>query len=720
MARRDGQYLVEDFFTNTDGLNTVDSPFVVGHNTISDGVNVEYVARGGFRRRDGHTRRGSADSDTRTIGAALWDKPGTGRLVIKASNTGAAGKLKAVDLTSYSPTTLTSDEASPSSTPLPNNTSIPVSFSMFNTSSAGILWAAGSAATNLYGVYSGTKFTANGSVAPTVSSPATFSFVGSGGNYIAGLYSKYMITFIKGSTSAESNATVLGKTTSASGGSDSATVIFSAATFPDVTKYTKMRVYRQISFAAFADNSAFTGGTLIAEITISGLANFNSGTITLTDKFDSITMSGSGSATNNLTGVSDSLVPNSGFVVLDNSPLPSGTFNVVTTWKRCLVTASNNTVYISDTNKPESWPLSLRFNIPSGGAIQALAVISASSITSSQIDEYLLIFKQNELWVVTGDPDPVNTSSLSLKFVDSVGAVGPLAVVVAEGICLWFSTRGVYGWNGNGKPIHFFRPIKDKLASSGDIDLTKAQKIWGIYKPDTKHVVFCVSSKAQGSNGSSTQGENTYIYKQSLEFVQGSKTDLANKTDLDGSFTPEILPTSAACGVAFYPTTTSTKQVQWFADYSGYVWTMYDAITDSTRVQPFEYTTQFIPLGSPFISKKVHRVLLYFKNNGPINLTMNYWSKYRFQVVDQSSTEFMSTESGNTASSSIWGATTWGSGLWAASISSKTDPAIFELNNNNNNSEGDSFKFQFTNSDYTLPLEFIGFSVYYTDQTADL
>ena len=173
--RRDGRYSVEDFFSNGGGLNTSDSPFSVSHDSVSDGVNFEYVAEGAFRRRLGHERLTPADTLTRSLGLGLWDKPGVTRQVIKAAQLGtAAGKLCLIDSVTNASSALYSDEASPTSLVFPAAAqTIPVTMSMFNTPSAGILWAAGANSTNLHGVYDPThgsstsNWTTNGSVAPT-------------------------------------------------------------------------------------------------------------------------------------------------------------------------------------------------------------------------------------------------------------------------------------------------------------------------------------------------------------------------------------------------------------------------------------------------------------------------------------------------------------------------------------------------------------------------
>lgn len=711
MARRDGQFTVEDFFSNGGGLNTSDSPFSVSHDSVADGVNFEYVAEGAFRRRLGHTRLATADTLTRSLGLGLWDKPGSARQVIRAAQLGtAAGKLQVIDPTTYAPTALTSDEASPSSNVFPALAeTTPVTMSMFNSPASGVLWASGANATNLYGVYSSTKFTANGSSAPVSGgTPGSFTITGaSGGTWPAtGLYAKYMATFVKASTGAESNGTVIGASNGAIATSaDKVALTFGSGvlTAPDTTKYTKMRIYRYVQYSAFTDNLPFTGGDLIAEIALTG--TFSSITVN-----DLGTTPATTSTTNAVTFVTSATVPNAGFTIQDNSVLPSGTYNVVTTWKQSLVTASGNTVYISDTNKPESWPLSLRFNVPSGGDIQALAVVAATSVTSAVIDTYLMIFKQNEVYVLQGTPDPVDTSGLTLNFLDSVGAVGPAATVYAEGSTFWVSSRGIYAWNGNGKPLCISRPIKDKFLVSGDIDQQYAKQVWGIYKPDTQHVVFCLSSKAYG--------ENKLILKADLKRVNHNQTDLLNNAQADGVITQEIMPSTAYAGLAYFASATSLTQSWLYADSLGYLWSMYVAIVDSTQTQPFSYTTQFLHLNTPFINKKLHKVLVYFKNYGPVTTTCNLWSDWRFQPSDATALVYDSNISGVVPTSSLWGFMTWGSGQWSSSSSVKIETMTFNSKNVDGNDVGTSFRLQLVNTTSNLPIEILGYSVYYTTSTS--
>ena len=124
-------------------------------------------------------------------------------------------------------------------------------------------------------------------------------------------------------------------------------------------------------------------------------------------------------------------------------------------------------------------------------------------------------------------------------------------------------------------------------------------------------------------------------------------------------------------------------------------------------------------MSTPFVNKKLHKVLVYYKNYGGLTVTCNIWSRFKFQAGDATPLVFTNTAVA-ASSSSLWGTMTWGptgTGVWGSTANNKIEVMEFNSKNLNGNDLGDAFKLQFTNTDSTTPVEIIGFSVYYTEAT---
>lgn len=671
MPREEGQFLVEDYFANVEGLNTSDSPFMVTPGQAADGYNWDYVRRGGLQKRGGHDKLNSSpNASTLTLGLGLFDSPALSRSVVRMAGT----KIQTFDYSAYTFTDLAKDVAGASTTILSGSSTQPGVFSMFNSPSVSVLWCAGagSGSAKVWGVVNpgaGLKVTANGVVQPA-GSVSVGAMTGADGVWVAGTY-YYSFAYRKTSTQSISNAALDVSVTVAGG--DTAKHVpldLSGLTGLDTTLIDKVYIYR----SAISGATGFTAGSLIATL--------NSSTTTFNDK-------GPGQNSGEL---SAQVVPRAGNVALDNSVLPAGTYNCVTTWQNRLVTATGSTVYISDTNKPESWPTTNSFTVPSGGAITGLATISCGSYLGSAPTFALCIFKQQELWVLTG----TDYTDWVLAFVDNSGCSGQALIVPANGYLAWISFRGAYLWNGSGKPTYVSQPIEDKFQRNGDIDKTKLPIGFGIYAQQRNEIQWYLSS--------TTYGTQQYCLKLDLR--------LTLKDPSKAVFSPDVTNMPIYAGLAFLTASDAINEKYYFGDTSGYIYDGFVTTSDSDAAFTFRYTTPYLNMGRPDCTKQYYKIVAWVLNNGSPSLTLEYWSAYRYQD-GQGGTVTASTNTGN-SNSLIWDQGQWDVNVWDGATNQVT-PLVFNLSSIGNSNQGESIRLSFKNSSATSGLILYGFSVYYKD-----
>lgn len=764
MPRREGQFLAEDYFTNNGGLNTADSPFLVQASEATDGQNFDFLVPGGFKKRGGHLALNTvADSQLKTKGLGLWNKPDTARKPIRA----AGVKLQVFDPSAFTFTSLSEDTsrtsmgtatitiASPgvvsftahglvatdpvvftTSGALPTgitagttyyvktvltantftitntpfgtvittsgsqsgthtlfkfttaffttNTTQPVVFSMFNQPSTGVLWAAGGGASSIYGVYSTSKVTANGVVTPTGSISATPG--GSGGAFASAGYYRYAVAYHKASTGALGNADLF-KEAHVTTTDQKVTIDVSTLSNLDTVKYDSIYIYRSSVSVAAQGNTEFTAGDLISIL--------SSGTTTYLDN-------GSYVSTSELVPVADS-------TILDNSPLPSGTYRPLTTFKRRLVTAKGTTLYLSDTNKPESWPTIQTIDVPSGGEITALGIISLTSPLSTDTDEALIVHKQSECWILTGDGslDTNDVPNWSLKFVSNSGAVTQAAVVQAEGYIAWINYKGVFLWNGSGKPARASRKIWDKFQQSGDLDKSLLGVAFGIYSQKRNEIQWYVSSNALG--------EQLYVLKLDLTHTITGKQDGVGHEELDGVFTPDLLSTPFYGGMSFVLASDSIDETIYFGDNAGFMYSGFtdtgDGATGSTSIEMI-YTTPYLYQETPGTAKKYNKVLLWVLDNGLYDIEMTFWSDYKNMDSEESSLT-QAADPNPSVGNGVWDVGLWDVATFDSAVN-RIRPILFNLPATQNNAEGDCIRLSFSQTGSTQTPIIYGFTIYYS------
>lgn len=663
-----GKLLQQDLFENIGGLNLIDSPFRVKDGEATGGQNYSYTLTGGFAKRRGHPLINTvADSATRSLGLGLNNTTAGTKTPIRAADT----RLQALDLSTPAFTNLTEDTASAGSTFFSSSSTQPVVFAQFNTSSSDVLWAAGGGAAGIVGAYSSTKATFNGATAPSGS--ISTSVGGSGGAWAATGTYYYAVALRKASTQAISNVSFAQSATVAVA-TQKVTITLSSITV-DTTKYDKFVIYR----SAVSGASNFTTGDIVAYVDTTEASYLDDGTYSSTSEN----------------------VPRAGNTLLDNSTLTAGTPKCLTVFKRRLVTAIGSTVYFSDLNKPESWPAANFITVPSGGPITALGVISFTSVGSNTIDEILCIFKERELWVVTG----TTISDWALKFIDSTGCPVQSLLVPTNGMLAWIDTRGVHLWEGTGKPFYCSRRVEALFAEDGDIDKTKLAIGCGAYYRKEDSIVWSLSHKIYGEQKMQLKMD----MRLSLPMVQNN---------LSGRLLDAVLIQDSS-GFACYALTsfiqTTNNEILLMGDASGYLYSGFSGTHDgaSTAID-FQYKTRAFDQGNPNLKKRYHKVIAWVEEVGDWDLTLDFWTDYKL-AEGIKSTRAQPINTQETGPLALWDIAQWDVAYWD-DAGPKLKPLVFNLSSDaNNNSEGTSISLNFRQQGADEPVTIAGFSIIFSE-----
>lgn len=664
-AHQQGEFIQEDFFDNTGGLNLADSPFrILENQAVAGSYNYDYTATGGIKKRNGNTQaNGSADAQLKSLGLGIFNPSSSAtKTIIRAAGT----KIQSVNANTYVSTNLVEDTVAAGSDFLTGGSTQQVVMSQFNTSSVNALWAAGGGMSTVYG-YNGTKITKNGAAVATGS--IALSQAPGGGTFGATGTYWYAIVLHKASTGVTSNAALdtsiaLGATT------NTITINLSGITGLDTTKYDQVWIYR----SALNGATGFTTGDLIAQVTSSTTTYADTGTF-----------------------ISSSVnVPRSGNTVLDNSALPTGTFKTLATWKRRLVTANGSTLYISDLNKAESWPLTNTIQIPSGGDITGISIISFATPTTTGIDELLVIFKERELWILSGS----SYTDWVLKFIDYTGCPNQTLVVAANGFLSWMDYRGVYLWDGSAKPIYCSRPIEFLFGPDGDLDRSKLPLGVGAFYRKQNEIVWYLSS--------SFYGEQVLGLKLDLRLTLPQVQSNIGGRILEGVFIQDTLPSPV---YAVSSTNATFDEILLSGDGAGLMWKMFDNQTgDAATGVAFSYQTKPLDLGRITQTKRFQKIIVWCRDTSSNNLTLNFWVNYRTDTGSQST---QAQPISSAVTDSLWDAASWDAAYWDKNLNTFS-PVVFNLNSAQGGTEGEALTLQFVQKEANVPVTIAGFSVIYT------
>ncbi len=647
-----------NFFANTEGLNLTDSPFNMSDGMASGGYNYDYALTGGIRKRFGHTKLASSpDAQLKTLGWAQLIISGT-RNVLRF----AGSQVQLMNSSTYAFTALTEDTAAATSS-LFDSTTL-VSSTGFNTASNKIAWFTGGGLTDIYGAYSGTKFTKNGAVPPT--GAITLTPAGADGTIPAGTYF-YAVALRKESTQQVSNVAL--DLSVVIGATNHVTIDLTGLTGVDATKYDKIVIYR----SAISGVTGFTTGSLVTSVNVGTASYIDTGSVTA-------------SAVN---------VPRANSALLDYSVITAGNVSCTTAFKRRLVAAIGNTVYFSDLNTPEAWPVLNSITVPSSGDITALASISYA--TTNGQDEYLAIFKERELWIVTGN----SLSDWVLKFVDNTGCLAPNLCVSTMGFLAFIDYRGVYLWDGSQKPLYCSRLVETLFAKGGSLNKSLLQYGWGAFSRKNNAIYWYISHNITGIQ--------KYALKLDLRLTVPKVEDLLAGRVLDAVFIQDSSPFALTGGFSFQPAGNYEEMVL-AGDDAGYIYNMYDGPADGSSGIDFSYETKYLDMGLQGITKRYHKIIVWVEENSLAALTLDWWTNYK-SAEGEKSTRVLSVES--PTNSSYWDVAFWDVAYWSPDFKTYT-PLVFNLDGSQYGTEGDCIKIRFSQTSAAAPVNIAAFSVIFT------
>lgn len=663
---KNGQFIQSDFADNIGGTNLADSVFKINDNQAAGGFNYDYILTGGIRKRLGPTKiNPNPDTQLKSLGLGLYNTSAGIKSVIRAAGT----KLQLFDPNAPSFTNLSDDTVSAGTSPLVSGSTQTVNFSQFNNGQSNILWAAGGGMTLPYGVYSTSKITVNG-VNPPTGSIGTSVQAHNGGAWAAAGKYFYAVVYRKRSTQATSNAT-LDKSATTVNTDDTVTIDLTGLTGLDTTLVDQIWIYR----SGLNGVSGFTTGDLVAQLTSTATSFVDTGSAVLLSQN----------------------VPRSGNIILDSSVLPAGTYNSMTVFKRRLVVAQNNTLYFSDLNLSEAWPKTNTITVPSAGNITALAVISFTSPQANVLDEILVIYKEREMWVVTG----TNYLDWALKFIDQVGCPEQGLVVQANGFLAWIDFRGVYLWDGASKPTYCSRLLEPLFGFDGDLDKTKLSLGSGEFFRRENQIIWYLSSK--------TYGEQKFAIKMDLRLTLPRIEQQLTGRNLDAVLIQDFYAMPVYASLSYIPAG-GNQEVMILGDNAGFCYYASNGYADGSADYEFTYKTKPLNMGDPNTIKQFHKVIVWVAELGNWNLELDYWSNYRVSPTYQS-TKSLQISSENQSGSAIWDLSFWDVAYWDGFFGGVV-PLVYNLDSGAYNSnQGTALQIQFRNSTASQPVAIHGFSV---------
>lgn len=656
---------ITPFLNNASGLNIADSPLTIKDTQATgQSYNYNYSRIGAISKILAPSAINSlADSQLKTLGIHYYHSSDTSdiRTPIRCAGT----KIQSLNIDTGALTNITDDTNAAGTNFLNSSSTQPVVSTGFISPANGVqLWMAGGGLSNIVG-YNGTNVTSNGTKSPTGSISTSVNTHNSGNWVAAGKY-YWAVVFRKRSSQATSNA-ALDVTATTVNTDDTVTIDFTSISNLDTTLYDQIWLYR----SAISGSSAFTTGNLVAQLA--------STTTSYIDTGSSI--------------ASAVVVPRAGGTT-DNSVLPTNTYNTVCSFKRRLVTAAGSTIYLSDTNKSESWPISNTITVPSGGSILAVCPIGVNSEVTTGADEYLLIFKEKELWILTG----TSSSDWQLVFNSKVGAIGQASIVQMTGFVAWLAQNGIFVFDGSGKPIRISRPINALWESDGDLDKPKLNYAWGAYFEKTNEVIWRVSHR--------TKGEQKLSIKMDMRLTVPVVSQNVENREADGVFILDTDSNSFYAGCSFRPSSYDEKLLT--GDGSGFV---YNNFISNSSVS-FDYESRPLDMGAPQKNKRFSRVLVWVERLTTDDLTLYYWSDYKQRPEYQSKMSAPMSPLKGTAPA------LWDIGFWDISYWDDYQPDIgvieFNLQATENNVEGSALRLRFEQLT-AAPVRIHGFAVEWED-----
>lgn len=675
-----GQLKQIDFMDNIGGLNLTDTVFKITPDQAAGGFNFDYLKTGGVRKRMGISRINTyPNASLYTLGLGLYAPiSGTSKSVFRAAGTKLQLLNPGSGIGSFS--NLTDDTSLGGSDPFALGTTSDVVFSQFSTALNDILWGTGGGATLPVGAYSTSNYTTNGVASPSGTFSGSVNAHG-GGSWSSGNVGIFYYSFVwrKRSTGALSNASEDFTVTTVNT-DDTVSIVLTPPS--DITLYDQVWIYR----SAVAGSEDFTTGSLIATLNSTATSFIDLGNIGNPDLL---------SAQN---------IPRPANIILDNSQLPDGPYTTIALWGHRLCTSSGNSLYISDVNKSESWPLTNYITVPSAGPITGLATISFTSPQANSLQELLVIFKERELWVLTPGASYDYTTWSLLRIDSNTGCPNQVMVVSAQGFLAWVDYRGVWLWDGSSKPTYCSRPIESMFGAAGDLDKSAFQDGCGAFFRRQNQIMWYLSSK--------TYGTQKIAIKMDVRLTTSKiEQDMTGRI-MDGVFTIDTYNVPVYAALSYLPLNAQNEQLI-VGDDAGYCYYVGNASSDVGQDYSFKYLTAPITCGNVNIKKQWHKVIVWVQSVGQWNLYLDYWTDFKSSSTYESSQGLPITTENNTQA--LWDIAKWDVSTWNG-YNPSVVPIVFNLQSGSyNNSQGSAIQLQFRNDTANQPITIHGYSLVYSE-----
>ena len=297
-------------------------------------------------------------------------------------------------------------------------------------------------------------------------------------------------------------------------------------------------------------------------------------------------------------------------------------FSQISTAKyTCLCTYSNYMWYAGDPNNPNTIYPSI---IANPGAIDTSNAITLDSGNGQSyitgllsMDTYLIIFRNNDIWIMTGNTTGLITSGGNIAVQKSMSTVGSLnqgCLARIGPLSYFYNGRGVYGFNGSQESL-----ISEKISFTINGVAVSPQSVSLVYNTNEEALyVMCGPSDPNVVNpipSTSYVNSGSYIYNPN----QKNWTFIGGTND----------PLSVYIGGFTYNSPINSQN--YFYSYGLYFLSQFSA----TPTLPVNFNQNFLVqscwnnLASPFIEKDPDQVRLFITASQPQSFgIMNFYTDF--------------------------------------------------------------------------------------------
>lgn len=372
------------------------------------------------------------------------------------------------------------------------------------------------------------------------------------------------------------------------------------------------------------------------------------------------------------------------------------------------LTLDNSRVYVSELNEPEfvrasSW---IRIDPSDGEGITGMI---------SYRDEFLVVFKSNSIWAITGDNPrpPGEGGNIAVRNISQdIGCIAPESIAVVDGAVFFLSNRGIYAMTGTG-----IRSVDNDRVRTTLLGIPESSRKEACSAYHVREGEYWLSF----NEAEETKGYNTSQLRYGLKNNSWSK-DI--RTFGISSFLVKKSPderTVLLGGVGDAPASVSTESAVLELDIGN---------TDSIVVAgtpddiDWNFKTKFFDCGAPYMEKNFIAVLIQLK--APADTSLDVFCDERYDTEKSGDTFTVSRSAKST--DLIWddgigtppAANVWNNAAddyntyWAAYQEFATLQML------NDKCWGKRIAFKFSGSNHSFPVEIQSITIYYEPREGDV